>query len=537
MSPNEVSPQVFDLAVVGGGINGCGIARDAAGRGHSVYLCESGDLANGTSSCSTKLIHGGLRYLEYYEFRLVRAALQEREVLWSIAPHVVRPMRFVLPYHEGLRPAWLLRLGLFLYDHIGGRKRLPATTTLDLATAEEGRPLKPGAFARAFAYADCWVDDARLVVLNARDAADRGATIATRTTLVSAERRDGLWSLTLRNSRTGASYEIHARALVNAGGPWAGNVLGACKGVAAQPRIRLVQGSHIVVPRLFDHAASYIFQNADGRIVFAIPYEQHFTLIGTTDRDFGGDPYEAAITLDEVTYLCDAASGYFAQPVTPDSIVWTYAGVRGLVDDGATAAQAATRDYVLDLDAPAGTAPLLSIFGGKITTYRRLAEQALARLADYLPTASHRAPGWTAHESLPGGDFTTHATAVTSLVGRLCAAYPFLDPQVAARYVRSYGTRATAFLGDAVSAADLGRNFGATLTEAEIAYLQRYEWAETAEDVLWRRSKLGLHMTADERRAVADFIATVTSPRPAAIATLSDAVPETGQPGLLSSSP
>jgi glycerol-3-phosphate dehydrogenase len=512
MSPNERSGAPYDLAIVGGGINGCGIARDAAGRGYSVYLCEAGDLANGTSSSSTKLIHGGLRYLEYYEFRLVREALMEREVLWSIAPHIVRPLRFVLPLHRGLRPAWFLRLGLYLYDHIGGRRRLPATATLDLATAEEGRPLKPGTFTKAFAYADCWVDDARLVVLNARDAADRGATIATRTALVAAERRDGAWAVTVRDRRSGATHVTHARALVNAAGPWAANVLACCGDIGPRPRTRLVQGSHIVVPKLFDHAASYIFQNADGRIVFAIPYERDFTLIGTTDRDFTGDPYEAAITPGEIAYLCEAASAYFVTPIAPADIVWTYAGVRGLVDDGATAAQAATRDYVLDVDAPPGAAPMLTIFGGKITTYRRLAEQALAKLDPHLSPADGLTAGWTGRAPLPGGDFATDATAFAALVARLRSDFPFLDAAAAERYARAYGTRASAMLGGATSAADLGRDFGASLTEAEIAYLRRHEWADTAEDVLWRRSKLGLHMTADERRAVADHMAGLTPP-------------------------
>ncbi|PWC31547.1 glycerol-3-phosphate dehydrogenase, partial [Azospirillum sp. TSO22-1] len=361
--------------MIGGGINGCGIARDAAGRGASVFLCEQGDLASATSSASTKLIHGGLRYLEYYEFRLVREALKEREVLWRMAPHIIRPLRFVLPHLAGLRPAWFLRLGLFLYDHLGGRERLPGTRTLDLRTDEAGQPLKPG-LKRAFEYSDCWVEDARLVVLNAQDAARLGATIRTRTRCVEAARRDGLWQVTVEDVRTGVRSTIRAKVLVNAAGPWVAEVLEQCLRTEVGHRIRLVQGSHIVVPRLFAHERCYIFQNADGRIVFAIPYERDFTLIGTTDQDYQGDPAGVHATEAEITYLCAAAGEYFATPIRPEDVVWSYSGVRPLFDDGASAAQAATRDYVLALDAPEGGAPLLSVFGGKITTYRKLAEAA-----------------------------------------------------------------------------------------------------------------------------------------------------------------
>lgn len=492
----------FDLFVVGGGINGAGIARDAAGRGLKVMLVEQDDLASGTSSWSTKLIHGGLRYLEFYEFRLVREALIEREVLWRIAPHIIRPLRFVLPHHSGLRPAWMLRLGLFLYDHLGGREKLWPTRTLDLASDEAGRPLKPG-YRRAFEYSDCRVDDSRLVVLNAVDAARRGAVIRTRTRAIAADRRDGLWHVTVEDTRSAARETVAARALVNAAGPWVEHFLTEATQTRAPARVRLVQGSHIVVPRLYAHDRAYIFQNADGRIIFAIPYEGAFTLIGTTDQDYAGDPKAVAATAAEIAYLCSAASEYFATPVTPDQVVWTYSGVRPLYDDGASAAQEATRDYVLHKDGGAGSPPLLSVFGGKITTYRRLAIRALELLAPDLPMLDKRI-GWTGSEPLPGGDFDVGGAY--SLGEDLWRSHPFLDPAVAERLARAYGTRARALLAGSTKADDLGRAFGAGLTEAEIAFLRREEWAQTAEDVLWRRSKLGLHLSADQRAAVAAFL-------------------------------
>ncbi len=358
---------LYDLAIIGGGINGAGLARDAAGRGLKVYLCEQDDLAAGTSSKATKLIHGGLRYLEYFEFRLVHEALSERETLWRIAPHVVRPLRFVLPHHRGLRAPWLLRLGLFLYDHLGGRKLLPPTRRLDLTRDPAGRPLRAG-FRLGFEYSDCWADDARLVVLNARDAADRGATIRTRTQAIAAERGRDAWTLTVRDRQSGQTETIMARILVNAAGPWVGDVLALTHQRRPAAHLRLVQGSHIVVRRLYEHDRCYIFQNADNRIIFAIPYERDFTLIGTTDRDYTGDPAGVEASPEEIDYLCRAASEYLAAPVTPADVVWTYSGVRPLYDDGASAAQAATRDYVFELDERAG-APILTIFGGKITTY------------------------------------------------------------------------------------------------------------------------------------------------------------------------
>ena len=494
--------RIFDLAIIGGGVNGCGIARDAVGRGNTVFLCEMNDLASGTSSWSTKLVHGGLRYLEYYEFRLVREALIEREILWGIAPHIIRPLRFVLPHHAGLRPAWLLRLGLFLYDHIGGRHLLPATRSVDLRRDEVGKPLIPNRYSRAFEYSDCFVDDARLVVLNARDAADKGAEIRTRTRATELHQSDGIWTVSMVDTLTGARSQVQARALVNAGGPWVEDVLGRGAGVNAKAKVRLVQGSHIVVRKLYDHDRAYMFQNADGRIIFVIPYQDDFTLIGTTDRDYDGDPSKVKATPEEIQYLCAAASEYLAKPVTSDDVVWTYSGVRPLYDDGASEAKAATRDYVFELDTPGG-APLLSIYGGKITTYRRLSEEALEKLEPYLK-GNLAKEGWTAHSTLPGGDFAIDGGPALAL--ELQRNYPFLSAAHALRLVHAYGTRARNVLGSARSAADLGRDFGATLTEAEVRYLMAQEWAVSAEDIVWRRSKLGLRMTAAEIAALDEWL-------------------------------
>lgn len=488
---------MHDIFVIGGGINGCGIARDAVGRGYSVYLAEMNDLASGTSSYSTKLIHGGLRYLEHYEFRLVREALMEREVLWKNAPHIIWPMRFVLPYAKGLRPAWLIRLGLFLYDHIGGRKLLPATRTLDMRTDVAGKPLKP-IFSRAFEYSDGWVNDARLVVLNARDAADRGAVIRTRTKVTSARREADHWTIGIEDTRTGAREEVKARLVVNAAGPWIDHVLTDTVGENNVHNVRLVQGSHIVVRKKFDDPRAYFFQNKDGRIIFAIPYEEDFTLIGTTDQDYDGDPHEAKITQAETTYLCEAASEYFSQPVKQDDIVWTYSGVRPLYDDGATKAQEATRDYVLK---PEGQPAIVNIFGGKITTYRRLAESMLEIIEKQL---GKKGKAWTATAALPGGDFP--ATAFDAEVAKLKQAYPFLDLKLARRLTRLYGTRAKTLLGLAKSEADLGRNFGADLYEAEVRYLVDTEWAMTSEDILWRRTKRGLKLDAEQAAALDEFL-------------------------------
>ena len=489
--------EIYDLLVIGGGINGCGIARDAAGRGWSVLLAEASDLGGGTSSASTKLIHGGLRYLEHYEFRLVREALQEREVIWRMAPHIVWPLRFVLPHAKGQRPAWLLRLGLFLYDHLGGRRTLPPTRTLRLDRDPAGAPLKPG-FRWGFEYSDCWVEDSRMVVLNAQDAASLGAEVLTRTRVTAARRDGDAWAVTLQQAGPGNARPrtVRARALVNAAGPWVAEVLSTVLRSNAPATVRLVQGSHVVVRRLFEHDRCYIFQNADGRIFFAIPYETDFTLIGTTDHDYKGDPAKVHATEDEVAYICRAASEYFINPVTPGDVVWSYSGVRPLYDDGATAAQEATRDYVLKLDAPGGAPASLSVFGGKITTYRRLAEAALARLAPHLPAPSGRPAGWTATSHLPGGDFPPDGFA--DQVARLLAKAPFLPQHLARRLVRAYGTRAAIIVGNATCLEGLGPNLGADLTQAEVDYLIQTEWARTAADVVWRRSKLGLRMTPEE---------------------------------------
>jgi glycerol-3-phosphate dehydrogenase len=495
--------RIFDLAIIGGGVNGCGIARDAAGRGSSVFLCEMNDLASGTSSCSSKLVHGGLRYLEYYEFRLVREALIEREILWQIAPHIIRPLRLVLPHHAGLRPAWLLRLGLFLYDHIGGRNLLPPTRSVDLAHDAVGRPLIPNRYTRGFEYSDCFVDDARLVVLNARDAADRGAEIRTRTRAAEIRPVDGIWQVTTENSATLERRTIRARVLVNAGGPWVENVLASGSGVNARAKVRLVQGSHIVVKKLYEHDRAYMFQNADGRIVFVIPYQDDFTLIGTTDRDYHGDPAKVKATAEEISYLCDCVSEYLAKRVRPEDVVWNYAGVRPLYDDGASEAKAATRDYVFELDTPGG-APLLSIYGGKITTYRRLAEEALEQLGPYLRSAKAR-EGWTAKSPLPGGDIDV--SALPALTAELRRSFSFLTQEHASRLAHAYGRHALRLLGNAKSSADLGESFGATLTAAEVEYLITSEWAMTAEDIVWRRSKLGLRLSRAQMAAIDDWIA------------------------------
>lgn len=491
-----------DLAIIGGGINGCGIAREGVRRGLSVLLCEQDDLASATSSASTKLIHGGLRYLEHYEFRLVREALREREVLWRMAPHIIRPLRFVLPLHTGLRPSWMLRLGLFLYDHLGGRALLPATRPVNLKRDPAGAPLKP-TFVRAFEYSDCWVDDSRLVVLAALDAARHGAVIRTRTRCVSAERIDGWWTLAMEDRHTAERSTVRARVLVNAAGPWVGNVLSGTVRSNSAVKVRLVQGSHIVVRRLFDHDKSYIFQNADGRVVFAIPFERDFTLIGTTDRDHAGDPGAVAASADEVAYLCAVASEYFAEPVAPADVVWTYSGVRPLFDDGVSEAQQVTRDYVFVLEAPAGAPALLNVVGGKITTFRRLAEAALDKLAPHVPAMKPTAE--SPDSALPGGDFPVGG--LEAVAADLRSHHPYLSPEHADRLARTYGTRAATLLEGARAMSDLGRRFGADLTEREVAFLMDQEWAETAADVVWRRSKLGLRMTAAETAELDNWMA------------------------------
>lgn len=490
-----------DVAIIGGGINGCGIARDAAGRGLSVLLAEKSDLASGTSSASTKLIHGGLRYLEQYEFGFVRESLREREVLLRMAPHIIKPLRFVLPHHRGLRPALLIRLGLFIYDHLGGREMLPASEALDLRRDPAGKPLK-GEFTRGFAYSDCWVDDARLVVLNAMDARARGAEIRVRTEVVSAQRHEDHWRIELRDAVSGRHEWVTARALVNAAGSWAADVIARCGGGPGNSSIRLVKGSHIVVPKLFGHEKAYIFQNADRRVVFAIPYEQHYTLIGTTDVDFNGDLSRLAVAQEEVDYLCRAASAYFTAPIAPSDVVWAYAGVRTLHAGSDVAAQEATRDFALDLDGGSGEAPLLSIIGGKITTYRHLAEEALSRLSGAFP---HAGPPWTRGSVLPGGDFP--ANGRDQLAQELAAAFPPLGAATAARLARTYGMMSRAIFAGVTQRADLGVHFGADLHEREVAHLVDNEWARTADDILWRRTKLGLRVGAAERNRLSDWLA------------------------------
>lgn len=484
----------FDLIIIGGGVNGAGIARDAAGRGAKVLLLEARDLASGTSSASTKLVHGGLRYLEYYEFALVREALREREKLRHIAPHIIRPLRFVLPVTEGMRPAWMLRAGLFLYDHIGGRRSLPGADTIALAHHPAGKPLRTD-LDRAFEYSDLWVDDARLVVLNALDAKERGAQILTHTPVGSARRDGEFWLV-----ETGAG-EFAGRALVNAAGPGADDVA-RLAGETPRYGIRRVRGSHIITRRLFDHGYAYIFQLPDTRICFAIPYERDFTLIGTTDRDHPGSLEQVHAAADEIDYLCAAASRYFARPVTPADVLHTYAGVRALVDDGSGKPEAATRGYRLPISEPGAGAPLLGVYGGKITSYRHLAEATVDRLGKRLPALSGAA--WTARAPLPGGDFP--ADGQDDLIRALQQEYAFLSVADAARIGRAYGTRAKGWLGNARHRSDLGRDFGAGLSEAEIDYLCRKEWAAGAEDVLWRRSKLGLHMSEAGRDAVAEYM-------------------------------
>ncbi len=494
------TPAPLDIFVIGGGVNGTGIARDAQGRGHSVMLAEMNDLASGTSSAATKLVHGGLRYLEHYEFRLVRESLIEREVLWASAPHIIWPLRFVLPYEKNLRPAWLLRIGLFIYDHLGGRKLLPGTKTLDLTEDPAGKSLKPG-HKLAFEYSDGWVDDARLVVLNARDAADRGAIIEVQTKVTSARRENGLWVIEMED-KAGKRSTASARLLVNAGGPWVDHVIAETLGRKDVHHVRLVKGSHIVVNKLFDHDRCYFFQNADGRIFFAIPYEHDFTLIGTTDKDFSGDPTGVKISDEETDYLLSAANEYFAHQITRDDIVWSYAGVRPLFDDGASAAQEATRDYVLKTEGEEGDPPLINIFGGKLTTHRRLSEQVVDKIDGLIGA---KGPKWTQHGTLPGGDFPP--TAFEALLRSHVAQYPRLGEPVLRRMTRAYGTLVPEIIGNRQELPEFGILFGSSLTQLEVDYLMDREWARTADDVLWRRSKLGLRFTAEEKAALSDYMA------------------------------
>jgi glycerol-3-phosphate dehydrogenase len=502
-----VDTEHYDLLVIGGGINGAGIARDAAGRGLKVLLVEQGDLASATSSASTKLIHGGLRYLEYFEFRLVAEALAERETLLRIAPHIVWPMEFVLPHESHLRPAWMIRAGLFLYDHLGhgipgfaAKSTLPTSKGIRLLPQGYGAGLKPE-FRRGFLYYDCWVDDARLVVLNARSAAALGATVLTRTRLVSATREAGRWTAKL--SASGGNRTVRAGAIVNAAGPWVRQVLDEALKIKIPASVRLVKGSHIVVPRIHEERHAFILQNPDKRVIFMIPYERQYTLVGTTDVPVTRDDFRARITREEIEYLCGAASRYAAKPITPGMVVWSYSGVRPLYDDGAADPSAVTRDYHLLLDAGAqpDDPPLLSVFGGKITTYRRLAEQAMTRLSVRFPGK----PAWTHREALPGGDLK--GLDFRGLMLEFRARHPRLPKAWITRVLRRHGSLAEEIVGDAKTERGLGRNFGGGLYEREIDYLVRNEWAREAEDVLWRRTKCGLHMSAAEKTAVRSYLA------------------------------
>jgi glycerol-3-phosphate dehydrogenase len=493
-----------DLLIVGGGINGAGIARDAAGRGLKVALVEQSDLAAGTSSASTKLIHGGLRYLEFFEFRLVRESLIERERLLRIAPHLVRPMQFVLPHVPGLRPRWQIRFGLFFYDYFSGRRTLQPSRSVRVGAGGYGA-LRPGVD-HAFSYSDCWVDDSRLVVLNALDAAQRGAAIHTRTRFVSATAEKGLWRARCVRQGSGESLELRARAIVNAAGPWVEQVLNSFPAVQVAGSVRLVKGSHIVVPRLFPGKHAFMLQNPDGRIVFAIPYEQKWTLVGTTDVPFSGDPAQVRISDDEIRYLCDTINSYFQRQISPSDVRWTYAGIRPLFDDESKSASRVTRDYRIELTHTADHPPLLSIFGGKLTTYRKLAETVLEKLQEPLGISPDR---WTHRSPLPGGGL--RARNFRRFVIDVRRRWRFLPITVARRLARAYGTRVEAIIGGAKSFADLGQHYGAGLTAAEVDYLVRNEWAMTDEDILWRRSKLGLHMTEAERQNFAAALSTRSS--------------------------
>jgi glycerol-3-phosphate dehydrogenase len=487
----QAAMQSYDLLIIGGGVNGAGIARDAAGRGLSVLLVEKNDLASATSSSSSKLIHGGLRYLEQYEFRLVAEALEEREVLLRIAGHLVWPQRFFMPHRPGLRPRWMIRTGLFLYDHLGRRVTLPRSQSVRLDAAAYSPALKPG-FRHAFAYSDCRVDDARLVVANAMDARARGAEIATRTECISARRERALWRVALSGAR-----EVLAAAIVNAAGPWVKQTLDERLGQSSNDKLRLVKGSHIVMPRLYEGDHAFVLQNDDGRMIFMIPYEGGTTLVGTTDVPFQGDPASVSVSEDEIAYLCDAVNRYLAVPANRADVLWRYAGVRPLYDDGARDPSDVTRDYMLRVDAAAGSAPVLSVFGGKITTYRRLAEEVLARLQPYLPPMR---PAWTSASPLPGSDFGPAAPA--KLLERLRARYAGIPAETLHAIFRRHGTLTSEVLGDG----DPGDHFGGNLCQREVNYFVEREWARTADDILWRRTKAGLHMAPAMRERLTSWL-------------------------------
>jgi glycerol-3-phosphate dehydrogenase len=515
---NTPLSEVYDLAVIGGGINGVGIAADAAGRGLSVFLCEKDDLAQHTSSASSKLIHGGLRYLEHYEFRLVREALAEREVLLNKAPHIVTPMRFILPHRPHLRPAWMIRAGLFLYDHLGKREKLTGSRSLRFGA---GSPLQAD-ISRGFEYSDCWVDDARLVVLNAMAAREQGAHIHTRTRCVSARRSKGLWHIHLERS-DGSLFSIRARALVNAAGPWVARFIREDLKQQSPYGIRLIQGSHIVVPRLFEGEQAYILQNEDRRIVFAIPYQEHFTLIGTTDREYKGDPANVAITEEETDYLLKVVNAHFKKQVQRSDILHSYAGVRPLCDDESDDPSAVTRDYTLSLSGHPGEAPLLSVFGGKLTTYRKLAESALAQLT---PFFAKMGPRWTVSSLLPGAE---QLDSHSALVEALRARFGWLPTALARRWASSYGSRSWVMLKGVSDLSDLGEHLGGGLYTLEVDYLCQEEWAMQADDILWRRSKLGLFTTASQQAKLYSYLRSESPRSPEDAQADKRYVTETGQ--------
>ena len=495
---------MFDVFVVGGGINGCGIARDAAGRGLSVGLAEKDDLGGKTSSGSTKLIHGGLRYLERYDFNLVRTALIERELLWSLAPHIIYPLRFVLPHHEGLRPSWLLRLGLFIYDHLGGRKALPRSRKVSLASDQAGAPLK-SEYKIGFEYSDCWVDDARLVILNAQDAVGKGAKILPRHEVIAVRGENGVWVIETRD-RDSKKHRFQARVLVNAAGPWVSSLTDSVIDGAVSRSLRLIRGSHIVVPKLYAHDRCYLLQNSDDRIVFVIPYEEKFSLIGTTDREHQESLNQITINEDEAQYLCASVNDYFNSSITLEDIVWSYSAVRPLFDDGSADTKSITRDYRITSEADRTGAPLISVLGGKITTYRKLAEDVMAEVNHALGVESE---GWTGSSPLPGGSFDY--LGFDNEVEQLNQKYPFLSHSHASRLMRLYGSLSTEILGEAMSYGELGRFFGGNLYENEVRYLMAREWALSVEDILWRRTKEGLNLSDSEVRTLSDFLKGIIS--------------------------
>ena len=496
----DCSSNVNDVIIIGGGINGTGIALDAAGRGLKVLLCEQGDLASATSSNSSKLIHGGLRYLEHYDFRLVRESLAEREVLLRKAPHLITPMRFRIPHRRHLRPAWIIRLGLFLYDNLSKRVTLNSSCGIKFGADS---PLLPH-IKHGFEYSDGWVDDSRLVVLNAVGAKQKGADIRTQTRCVQIKRVNSLWQVTLENCSTGAIEQFRARALVNAAGPWVSSLYRDAMHKAAPKQVRLIKGSHIVVPQLHTEKEAYLLQNKDGRVVFLIPFEDKFSLIGTTDIEHKGDPSKVEISDAEVDYILRISNEHFKHQLTRKDVHWAFSGVRPLLDDESDSAQAVTRDYTFEVDAPAGLAPMLSVFGGKLTTYRKLSELAVNGLVEFFP---HAGPAWTKHSNLPGGEFSNQA----SLQSQLNSNYPWLPIELCARFARSYGTLSYQLLSEARDLSDLGQHFGAGLYALEINYLVAHEWARNVDDILWRRSKLGLSMSATEKLNVAVYLHTLQS--------------------------